>query len=566
MGLTYKARETRLGRVVVLKVISSGLLQGEEEARRLARERFLREARALALLQHSAIPILYDFGEEAGEDYYAMEFIAGEDLDKRIKRAGALPISEALHLAEQAARALSAAHHAGILHRDVKPSNLMLVRGEDGRESVKLIDFGLAKGAEGGADLGWSSGGDIRYTPLFASPEQCRQEPATERSDLYSLGVTLWFMLTGKPPFGGTSVYEVQNKHNVAPPPLEKLPEALPPRARELVARLLAKHADERPHSADAVVRELAALQHELAHPAAALLSAGEQTLGGAETLRAPLPAPPPARETPTMASAETLRSPAPVLPPPPAPVLPPPPPAAPVAVAPLPAAPRADEAGRGLDWRVAVFGGLTALLLGGWVARQGWLKAPERSRPSAGQAATPTPAAARVPVRPLDRPNVDRPREAPVRTEPRQSAPLRRPELMAALERLPSRSRETNGAVIEFLRNARSLGCILIIPFSANQDRLVETDVAYVLSALEDPNIQRLRADPALSLVFLSWADAGMETAAGAGLARRRGDFLRDLCRTRGGVTQEMITLPMGTPEPDTDKDRKVEVWAVFR
>lgn len=295
MGVTYLARDVRLGRLVVLKVVS-GALQTDA----LSRKRFLREARALAYLKHPCIPVLYEFGESDGDDFYTMELVEGEDLAKRIRRAGPLSLREALWVTEQAATALAEAHAAGIVHRDVKPANLMISPGKEGDlPQVKLIDFGLAKDTGGAADFGTSSSGSAAFTPLFASPEQVKAEPATPSSDLYSLGVTLWFALTGRPPFHGSSKYEVEIKHVSVPPPLQSLPPSIPGPLRDLLGRALAKKPSDRPASAETMIGELRAIR--LALPP----TDGEQgiSLGDAATVRgesrptAPLTAPTVARK-----------------------------------------------------------------------------------------------------------------------------------------------------------------------------------------------------------------------------------------------------------------------------
>lgn len=284
MGQTYKARDAKLGRLVVLKVISAALHHHPE-----SRKRFLREAKALGILQHPAVPALYEYGEEKGDDFYAMEFIAGEDLQKRISRVDTLSVQDTLNIVEQVARALGAAHRAGIIHRDIKPANLMLSRPlGGGPETVRVIDFGLAKGTGAGADLGQSSTGNPGgYTPLYASPEQCKGEPAVVQSDLYSLGATMWFLLTGRPPFSGTSIYELQKKHVEAPLSLDRLPPSLPEPVRELLERLLAKRPEDRPDTADEVAGQIA-MMRKLMGTQPVPPPAFDQSLGEAQTLHRP--------------------------------------------------------------------------------------------------------------------------------------------------------------------------------------------------------------------------------------------------------------------------------------
>lgn len=277
MGVTYLARDRTLGRIIVLKVVSRALRSDS-----VARKRFLREARALAFLKHPAIPVLYEFGEVDGDDFYTMEFIAGEDLNRRIKRDGPLPLVDALWVAEQAAGALSEAHQAGIIHRDVKPGNLMITGDPSGKlPEVRLIDFGLAKDTGGEADLGASATGESVFTPLYASPEQVKGEAVTHAADIYSLGVSLWFLLTGNPPFRGTSKYEVEIKHVSEPPPVQSLPPVVPPPVRELLAAMLAKDPAERPASAEELAQSLRSLR-------AVVPAASPAALAGSTLFEAP--------------------------------------------------------------------------------------------------------------------------------------------------------------------------------------------------------------------------------------------------------------------------------------
>ncbi|MBS0659025.1 MAG: SUMF1/EgtB/PvdO family nonheme iron enzyme [Verrucomicrobia bacterium] len=305
MGVTYLARDSKLGRLVVLKVVSRAL-----QADPQARKRFLREARALAYLRHPCIPVLYDFGEVAGDDFYTMEYIEGEDLHKRVRRDGPLPLPEALWVAEQAASALAEAHRVGIVHRDVKPANLMVAPAAPGAlPTVKLIDFGLAKDTGGEADLGVSSSGSAGFTPLYASPEQVKQERATPASDLYSLGASLWFLLSGQPPFRGNSAYEVEIKHVSVPPPWQTLPESIPAPVKQLLARLLAKKPAERPPGAAELALELRALREAApaeakAGGAAATSASAGDSLSNAPTLRA---APSPSAEATAAAGSQRI-------------------------------------------------------------------------------------------------------------------------------------------------------------------------------------------------------------------------------------------------------------------
>jgi len=235
MGITFKAFDTVLGNEVALKVIDARIAAHPE-----ARERFLREARAAARLRHPNIASVFYYGtrKSDGQCFYAMELVEGETLETRLRHSGSLPPALALEVITQAARALVALEVHGLVHRDLKPANLMLV--ERPELTVKMIDFGLAKAAataEGESDI--THGGFVG-TPSFASPEQFTNTGVVDvRSDLYSLGITLWEMLTGQTPFRGTPG-EVMHQHQHAPLPLDLL-EAVPQPAVVLLDALLEK-------------------------------------------------------------------------------------------------------------------------------------------------------------------------------------------------------------------------------------------------------------------------------------------------------------------------------------
>jgi parallel beta-helix repeat protein len=241
MGVTYKAVDIVLNRPVALKVIASELLRTPH-----AKHRFLREARAAALIQHPNVATVFHFGEEGDACFYAMEFVEGEDLERYVAREGPLKPAAVLRVALQVARALEAAQARQLIHRDIKPSNIMAVADRAGALNIKLIDFGLAKGA-GAESLDASrvtrTQGFVG-SPAFASPEQCETRELDIRSDIYSLGVTLWYLLSGKRPFSGT-VGEVMIAHVVKPPPFDQL-EHVPLPVIELLRRMLAKNPDER--------------------------------------------------------------------------------------------------------------------------------------------------------------------------------------------------------------------------------------------------------------------------------------------------------------------------------
>ena len=239
MGITFKAVDTVLGNEVALKVIDARIAAHPE-----ARERFLREARAAARLRHPNVASVFYYGtrQSDGQCFYAMELVEGETLEARLRRGGPLPPALALEVLTQVARALMAIEVHGLVHRDLKPANLMLVQGSE--LTSKVIDFGLAKAvANVGNETHITNGGFVG-TPSFASPEQFNDASVDVRSDLYSLGITLWEMLTGQTPFRGTAV-EVMYQHQHAPLPFDLL-EAVPQPVVVLLDVLLEKDPGQR--------------------------------------------------------------------------------------------------------------------------------------------------------------------------------------------------------------------------------------------------------------------------------------------------------------------------------
>ena len=245
---SYKAVDTDLRTPVVLKVMRPELFEDET-----ARKRFLREARAAALLRHPNVAQIYRLGEQDGMCFYAREFVNGETLEMRVNREGPLAVPLALKAALQVAEALVAVKEAQLVHRDIKPSNLMLTP----RGDVKLIDFGLTKG---NANSQVDGVGQITLTGFvgssdYASPEQLGEEPLEVTSDMYSLGVTLWFLLTGRCPFRGSQA-RVMSAHLTTSPPFEEL-SAFPTAVVSLLAHLLEKDPARRPATPAELVTEI---------------------------------------------------------------------------------------------------------------------------------------------------------------------------------------------------------------------------------------------------------------------------------------------------------------------
>jgi serine/threonine protein kinase/Tfp pilus assembly protein PilF len=249
MAITYRAHDTVLNSVVALKVIDRKVAQNPG-----ARSRFLREARAAANIRHPNVARVTYYGEQNGECFYAMELVDGETLEAHVRRDGPMPLAVALKVTAQAARALAAAEACGVVHRDIKPSNVMLESDASGALRIKLIDYGVAKimspQAQSGAEQ--TQAGFIG-TPAFASPEQfagAGQLSVDTRSDIYSLGVTLWYLLTGRTPFVGRTMEEIR-KRQTSDLPLDHLRGLrLPGQVSGLLKSMLAPDPKDRPQSA----------------------------------------------------------------------------------------------------------------------------------------------------------------------------------------------------------------------------------------------------------------------------------------------------------------------------
>src|SRR5436190_13109009 len=249
MAISYRARDTVLNSLVALKVIDCKVAQNPG-----ARTRFLREARAAANIRHPNVARVTYYGEQHGECFYAMELVEGETLEARVRRDGPMPLALALEVIEQAARALAAAEVCSVVHRDIKPSNIMLESDASDVLRVKLIDYGVAKvmGPPVEPGLEQTQAGFIG-TPAFASPEQfagAGQLPVDTRSDIYSLGATLWYLLTGRTPFVGRTMEEIRARQSDELP-LEQLKGLhVPGKVVALLKSMLAADPNHRPQSA----------------------------------------------------------------------------------------------------------------------------------------------------------------------------------------------------------------------------------------------------------------------------------------------------------------------------
>ena len=257
MGVTYRAIDTSLQRPVALKLIDSEWVKRGAEAR----ERFMREARAAAALRHPNVATVYYFGirEENGQCFCAIELVEGETLETRVRRTGPLDALTTIEIALLVSSALAAAEKRGLVHRDLKPANLMLVaagseadapksgQAEVSEMAIKVIDFGVAKALADKPDAMDLTHGFVG-TPAFASPEQFTDAPVDTRSDIYSLGATLWYLLTGNRPFQGATIEQIRASQRSRALPLEQLKAArVPSRLVSLLVSMLALEPATRP-------------------------------------------------------------------------------------------------------------------------------------------------------------------------------------------------------------------------------------------------------------------------------------------------------------------------------
>lgn len=250
MGVVLRAYDTDLHRIVAIKVLASHLANNSS-----ARRRFAREAQAAAAVVHPNVVPIYNVESDAKTPYIVMHYVAGQSLQRRVDIAGPLPIVDALRIAQQTAAGLSAAHAQGLVHRDVKPANILL---EEQIDRVLLSDFGLARAVD---DASLTKTGIVAGTPHYMSPEQALGESVDHRSDVFSLGSVLYFMLSGHPPFRASSAMAVL--HRICQFPHRSLVEVnrdVPIEVSRLVDRLLSKKQSERIATAAEAEKELASL------------------------------------------------------------------------------------------------------------------------------------------------------------------------------------------------------------------------------------------------------------------------------------------------------------------
>jgi beta-lactam-binding protein with PASTA domain/tRNA A-37 threonylcarbamoyl transferase component Bud32 len=289
MAEVYRAEDTHLGRPVALKLLYKRFAQDQEFV-----ERFRREASAAAGLQHPNVVSVYDRGEYDGTYYIAMEYCEGVSLKALILREAPLDTRRAISLTKRILLAARFAHRRGVIHRDLKPHNV-IIGPDDAEDSVKVADFGIARA--GASEI--TEVGAIMGTAQYLSPEQAQGRPVNEASDLYSIGVVLFEMVTGRPPFDGDSAVAIALKHvnQPAPSPRELRPE-IPPELEAVVVRALAKDPAQRYTDADSFIRDLEVVE---AH-----LDSGARSDAQATAAFAPIVEPPVAVATPTTTTPAT--------------------------------------------------------------------------------------------------------------------------------------------------------------------------------------------------------------------------------------------------------------------
>ena len=250
MGRVYVADETRLRRRCALKVLLPELSQDKDCV-----ERFLREAQAIAQIHHENVVDIYHLGEDSssGVVFFAMELLQGEDLETRLLDRANRPVAwdQVCHWIAQAAAAVGAVHQAGMIHRDLKPSNIFIARRRDGRDRIKLLDFGIAKAVNRAALTG---AGAALGTPYYMSPEQILALPLDQRSDIYSLGAVFFEALAGRMVFQGEPLQvAMQHCNTQAPRARDIAKDEIPPGVDDLVRRMLAKEPSARPQSMEEI-------------------------------------------------------------------------------------------------------------------------------------------------------------------------------------------------------------------------------------------------------------------------------------------------------------------------
>lgn len=254
MGHVFKAYDEPLERFVAIKILSRKLSNSPAFL-----ERFRREAKVLAALNHPGIAFIYSFGEEEGEHYFAIQWCSGGTLADLIRQKQKIEVLPALEIVIQASRALEAASKKGVVHRDIKPSNILF----DENQHVKIVDFGLASAEKMSARITHVE--EFLGTPSFMAPEQAQSSSVDHRADIYSLGITFYFMLYGKLPFTASTAIEMVIKHATQPfPSYNPADASVPARAFEIIERMTKKSSEDRYPDYQTLTRDLEQLRNEL--------------------------------------------------------------------------------------------------------------------------------------------------------------------------------------------------------------------------------------------------------------------------------------------------------------
>jgi eukaryotic-like serine/threonine-protein kinase len=258
MGSVFKAKHLLLERVFALKVLKIGTADSQD-----SRARFEREAKTAARLSHPSLVSVYDYGTTgAGEPFIVMDFIPGKSLAEIVSTTGPLETKRAIRIFSQIVDGLAHAHANGVIHRDLKPSNVMILASDQGQDSVKIVDFGIAKvvGDQGDTTPQLTKTGEVFGSPMYMSPEQCRGQPPDHRSDIYSLGCLMYESLLGQPVFSADNSLALIFKHiNESPPGFSSSTKqvVVPDSLANVVLKALAKAPDDRYQSMDEVRKAL---------------------------------------------------------------------------------------------------------------------------------------------------------------------------------------------------------------------------------------------------------------------------------------------------------------------
>jgi serine/threonine-protein kinase len=261
MAKVYKALQTNLNRHVAIKVLDPKHVDANDPQ---FRERFELEAQMTSQLNHPNTVTIHDYGYSEQFDcfYFVMEFIKGKTLRREMKEVGCFPVERALYIAQQIARSVRQAHSVGVIHRDLKPSNVLLTSHDDDRDWVKVVDFGLLKLRK--ESVAESSKGVLMGSPRYMSPEQIRRDEMDHRSDAYSLGVNLYQMLAGRPPFLGEKAMDILMGHLNDPPEMISTytdRDDVPAEVESFAMQMLAKSPDDRPNDLEEVIEALGRLR-----------------------------------------------------------------------------------------------------------------------------------------------------------------------------------------------------------------------------------------------------------------------------------------------------------------